>query len=81
MTTIFQSYYEQNVPNLPITFLENLVEIEGANGQTVHYLGYVEVKIRFPRDFLWSDGEVSTLVLVISETAVTAQPNVLIGIL
>lgn len=68
----------QNLPGLSITYLDNLLEVEAANGQSVPYLGYVEVKVIFPRDFLGSDVEVSTLALVIPETGGTAQPKVLI---
>lgn len=79
VTTISHSFYEQNLPGLSITSLDDLLEIEAANGQAVPYLGFVEVKIAFPRDFLGSDVEVSTLALVIPETGGTAQPKVLIG--
>ncbi len=79
VTTISHSFYKQNLPGLSITSLDNLLEIEAANGQAVPYLGFVEVKIEFPRDFLGSDVEVSTLTLVIPETGGTAQPKVLIG--
>ncbi|KAI5618057.1 hypothetical protein C0J50_22646 [Silurus asotus] len=79
VTTISQSFYEQNLPGLSITSLNNLLEVQAANGQSVPYLGYVEVKVTFPRDFLGSDVEVSTLALVIPETGGTAQPKVLIG--
>ncbi len=79
VTTISHSFYKQNLPGLSITSLDNLLEIEAANGQAVPYLGFVEVKISFPRDFLGSDVEVSTLALVIPETGGTAQPKVLIG--
>lgn len=79
VTTISHSFSEQNLPGLSITSLDNLLEIEAANGQAVPYLGFVKVKIAFPRDFLGSDVEVSTLALVIPETGGTAQPKVLIG--
>ncbi len=59
--------------------MDNLLEIEAANGQAVPYLGYVEVRVTFPEDFLGSDVEVSTLALVIPETDGTAQSKVLIG--
>lgn len=79
VTTVSQSFYEQNLPGLSITSLDNLLEIEAANGQAVPYLGYVEVRVTFPKDFLGSDVEVSTLALVIPETGGTAQPKALIG--
>lgn len=77
--TISQSYHEQNLPELSIISLENLLEVEAANGQVVPYLGYVEMSVKFPEDFLGSTVDVSTLALVIPDTSGTAQPKVLIG--
>lgn len=54
------------------------MEVEAANGQSVPYLGHIS-QVTFPRDFLGSDVEVSTLALVIPVTGGTAQPKVLIG--
>ncbi len=79
MTAFVCPFYEQNLPGLSITSLDNLLEIEAANGQAVPYLGYVEVRVTFPEDFLGSDIEVITLALVITETGGTAQLKVLIG--
>lgn len=79
VTTISQSYHETNLSELSIIPLENLLEVEAANGQVVPYLGYVEMRVKFPEDFLGSIVEVSTLALVIPDTSGTAQPKVLIG--
>lgn len=79
VTTISKSYHEQTLPELSIIPLENLLEVEAANGQVVPYLGYVEMRVKFPEDFLGSTVEVSTLALVIPDTSGTAQPKVLIG--
>ena len=79
VTTISQSYHEQNLPQLKIIPLENLLEIEAANGQAVPYVGYVEAKVVFPKEFLGSTVEVSTLALVIPDARGSIQPKVLIG--
>lgn len=79
MTTNSQSFHQENLPELSIIPLENLLEVEAANGQVVLYLGYVEIKVKFPEDFLGGVREVSTLALVIPDTSGTAQPKVLIG--
>lgn len=44
-----------------------MLEVEGANGQPVPYLGYVEVDLKFPRSFLESEPEISTLALVVPD--------------
>lgn len=77
--TISQFFYEQNLSGLNITSLNNLLDVEAANEQVVPYLGYVKVRVVFPKDFFGSDVEVSTLALVVPETGGIAQPKVLIG--
>jgi len=56
-----------------------LLEIEGANGQTVPYIGYIETIITFPKSFLGTDIEVPTLALVVPDCRATAMSPVLIG--
>ncbi len=41
--------------------LEYLLEVEGANGQAVPYLGYVELNLKFSKNFLGVEAEVPTL--------------------
>lgn len=58
--------------------LNNLLEVEGANGQTVPYLGYIELNLTFPPEFLGSAIEVDTLALVVPDTK-TTKPLLLVG--
>lgn len=47
--------YEEHLSEYPITPISNLfldLEVEGANGQAVPYLGYVETDIKFPRELI-----------------------------
>lgn len=64
VTTIPLSFHAQFLTDHPIKPL-TLLEIEGANGQKVPYLGYVEVCVTFPPDFVGKDVDVSTLALVV----------------
>ena len=57
--------------------LNNLLEVEGANGQAVPYLRYVELVLKFPREFLGIETEVPTLALVVPD--LMNMPQVLIG--
>ncbi len=57
--------------------LEYLLEVEGANGQAVPYLGYVELNLKFSKNFLGVEAEVPTLVLIVSD--LTNIPQILIG--
>lgn len=66
-----------HLSNQPINSLCNLLEVEGAAGQAVPYLGYVEMMVTFPCEFLGADFEVTTLALVPDVRA--GQSPVLIG--
>ena len=79
VTTIPQSFYEQYLSELTIHPLHNLLDVEGANGQTVPYLGYVELSITFPREFVGSDVEIDTLALVIPHLRSASKQQVLVG--
>ncbi len=57
--------------------LNHLLEVEGANGQAVPYLGYVELALKFPQEFLGTEAEVPTLALVVPD--LTHVPQILIG--
>ncbi|KAK7938327.1 hypothetical protein WMY93_001653 [Mugilogobius chulae] len=59
----FQS--KSNFSDQPVKPLDDLLHVEGAAGQTVPYLGYVEVPITFSKDFLGSEITVPTLALVV----------------
>lgn len=73
VTTVPQSFYEGHLADLTIHPLNELLEVEGANGQSVPYLGYVELTITFPKEFVGSDIDVHTLALVIPHLRSTAH--------
>lgn len=45
VTTMSQSFYESNLSMLDIHPLNELLEVEAANGQTVPYSGFIEIPI------------------------------------
>ncbi len=77
VTTIPLSFYQDYLSNHPMKSLESLLEVEGANGQSVPYLGYVELTLTFPKEFLGVKAEVTTLALVVPD--VMHVPHVLVG--
>jgi len=79
VTTVPQSFYDQHLSDLPIQPLGDLLDVEGANGQLVPYLGFVELSITFPKDFVGSEINVNTLALVILPLRAAAQEQVLVG--
>lgn len=78
VTTIPNSFYLENLSQLPLNSLNNLLEVEGANGQSVPYLRYIETIIKFPKSLLGADIEVPTLALVVPDKGSTLS-SVLIG--
>lgn len=79
VTTIPISFYNKNLSKQPVMPLDNLLQVEGAAGQSVPYLGYVELVITFPEDFMGVRTEVLTLALVVPDTSPNRPSNVLIG--
>lgn len=79
LTTVPQSYYEQHLSSNEIKSLYDLLEVEGANGQTVPYLGYIEINVTFLKEFLGIEAYVSTLALVVPNIRTDPQSQVLIG--
>lgn len=79
VTTIPVSFYNKNLADQPVQPLNNLLEVEGAAGQSVPYLGYVETTVTFSKDFLGDDFQVSTLALVVPDVRPESPSLVLIG--
>lgn len=78
VTTVTKSFYDEYLHEQQIKPLYNLLEVEGANGQSVPYLGYVEVTITFPKQFLGAEYEVPTLALVVPDSG-TSGYQILVG--
>ena len=55
VTTVPQSFYEQNLSDLTIHPLGDLLDVEGANSQLVPYLGYIELSVTFLKDLIGAD--------------------------
>ncbi|CAI5692272.1 unnamed protein product [Oreochromis niloticus] len=79
VTTVPESYYRQHLSSHEIKPLFELLEVEGANGQSVPYLGYIELHVTFPKEFLGIEAEVPTLALVVPDVRTASQSLVLIG--
>lgn len=79
VTTIPLSFYEQCLSECPIHSLSDLLEVEGANGLSVPYIGYIELNVTFPAEFIGTSVEVPTLALVVPDPKPYAMPLVLIG--
>lgn len=65
VTTVPQSFHQQHHPEHEIKPLFNFLEVQGANGQCVPYLGYIELNVTLPKEFLGVEIGVPTLALVL----------------
>lgn len=79
VTTIPQSFYERHLSGQEIKPLHDLLEVEGAAGQSVPYLGYIKLAVTFPKEFVGAPIEVNTLALVVPNLNTITEPLVLIG--
>lgn len=77
VTTVPHSFYEHHLAEQEIKPLHDL--LEGANGQSLPYLGYIEMTVVFPPALFGASIEVPTLALVLPDVRANSQPLVLIG--
>lgn len=80
VTTVPLSFYENNLKEQQIWPLDDLLEVEGANGQEVPYFGYMHLDITFPKEFVGLEAEVATLALVVPDMREGAEEQLLIGL-
>lgn len=78
VTTVTASFSRTHLSEHPIQPFQAL-DIEGANGQNVPYLGYVPITLKFPREFIEAEPEISTLALVVPDRSSNCDLPVLIG--
>lgn len=79
VTTVAQSFYDKYLSGCTIEPVNNILEVDGANGQPVPYNGYVEISMKFPKEFIAAEPEVQTLALVVPDNRSNSSIQVLIG--
>lgn len=79
VTTISMTFYRDNLSQYPIKPISDLLEVEGANGQTVPYSGYIETSIKFPKHFIENEPEILTLALIVPDLRSNSDVPLLIG--
>lgn len=67
VTTIPVSLYNLHFSDQPVKSLHDLLQVEGAAGQAVPYLGYIETTVTFPQHFLGTAFTVPTLALIVPD--------------
>lgn len=78
VTTIPHSFYTSFLSDQEIKPLVDILEVEGANGQSVPYMGYIELHVTFPPAFLGTSIDMPTLALVVPDVK-SLDSLVLIG--
>lgn len=79
VTTISEPFHSRYLASSPIRPIHHLLDVEGAGGQSVPYLGYVEVPLTFPNSVTGVEEQLTALALVVPECNVNNQIPVLVG--
>ena len=78
ITSISKTFYDSHLSEYELYDIGELLKIECANGQTVPYLGYIEVGISLPGS-LPSTTEVYAPVLVVPDTPYNREVPLCVG--
>lgn len=79
VTTISETFHASHLSSLPVQPIHSLLEIEGAGGQTVPYLGYVEANLTFPHTVAGTEVELTVLALIVPECHFNSETPLLVG--
>ena len=79
VTTISKTFLESKLPELEIYPVTELLKVEGAAGQEVPFLGYVEVLLTIKTDVTKPAIDFTCLVLVVPDTMYSRRVPVVIG--
>ena len=79
VTTVSESFHKIHLSHLPVHPIHALLEIEGAGGQHVPYLGYIEARVTFPLSIPGKEKELVVLALVVPECQFNSRTPLLIG--
>ena len=79
VSTISQTFFEQNLAHLELHDIGNLLKVECADGQSLPYSGYVKVDINVPLSLSGKNFVSPCLLLVVPEMHYSANTPVLLG--
>lgn len=77
--TVSECFHKNHLFHLPVHPIEALLKIEGAGGQHVPYLGYIETRVTFPLLNPGKEEELVVLALVVPECQFNSRTPLLIG--
>ena len=67
------------ISHRPLEQLDTALNITGAGGQTVPYLGIVRVSVKLPEEIVGVASELETLAVVCPDTKMSARLPIIIG--
>lgn len=79
VTTVSESFYDSYLKSHSLLSVDDLLEIEGARGQVLSYLGYYQLSIEFPKEIAGRTAEVHTLALVVLDCKTNFEISALVG--
>lgn len=79
VTCISQSFYQQCLSHRKLHLISDILEIEGAAGQLVPYLGYITVDVKFLKEECGTNATVTTLALVCPDQTYSTKTPLLVG--
>lgn len=79
VTTVSETFHKLHLPARPIQSVANLLDIEGAGGQPVPYIGYIEINLFFPKEITGRPEEINTLALIVPDCRSNQEIPVLVG--
>lgn len=69
----YQSFYQQHLSNRKLHLINKILDVEGAAGQLVPYLGDVTVHIKFLAEECGTNATITTLALVCPDQKYNAK--------
>ena len=79
VSCLSETFYKQYLSHVELRTLETLLEVEGAGGSLLPYLGYVEIQLTLPGKILGEEKDMMSLFLVTQDTRYNRHCPVLIG--
>lgn len=79
VTTISETFHSEYLSSFPTKPIYHLLEVEGAGGQSLPYLGYVVVPLVFPHNVTGTEERLTALALIVLECQFNNQIPMLVG--
>ena len=79
VTVVSEGFYNRHLKNVPLEHIDTTLNITGAGGQSVPYLGVVRVTVSLPKDVVGTASDLQTLAVVCPDTRISSRLPVIIG--